>query len=280
MPAPQTDRADSVRTGAGRALTCPDLDEKAEQIRKLRAERAAGRLDTAAPHRVVPVETPGRPDRPALVHPRELAARPVGTPAGRVALVHAVAHIEANAVNLALDAVHRFDDLPDAYHDDWLRVAAEEAEHFAMLRDRLGELGAGYGDLPAHDGLWAMAVRTADDPLRRMALVPRVLEARGLDVTPGMIARLRQAGDESTARLLEHILADEVGHVAVGTRWFRWICAERKIDPTATFRSLLAEAGVRLAPPLNDDARRAAGFLPEELTVDPAVGPDAPVGQT
>jgi uncharacterized ferritin-like protein (DUF455 family) len=176
-----------------------------------------------------------------------------------------VAHIEANAVNLALDAVHRFRGLPGDYYRDWLGVAAEEAVHFGLLEDRLHDLGATYGDLPAHDGLWAAAVATADDPLRRMALVPRVLEARGLDVTPAMVDRFDQAGDRTTAGVLRRILADEVGHVAVGDRWFRHLCDERGVDPEPTFRRLLDEVDQAVPPPFNDEARTRAGFGPEEL---------------
>jgi uncharacterized ferritin-like protein (DUF455 family) len=211
------------------------------------------------------VTEPGRPSAPVLVAPRQLTPRRLGTIAGRVAGVHAVAHIEANAVNLALDAVHRFAGLPSEYYGDWLSVAADEARHFALLRARLRDLGADYGDLPAHDGLWAMAVRTADDPLRRMALVPRVLEARGLDVSPAMIDRFSAAGDDATASILEVILREEVRHVAIGSHWFRWLCAERGLDPEPTFAQLLDEEGVRVMPPINEAARLAAGFSRAEL---------------
>jgi uncharacterized ferritin-like protein (DUF455 family) len=200
------------------------------------------------------------------VPPRELRHRSVATDEGRIAAVHAVAHIEANAIDLAIDAVHRFRALPPAFHDDWLRVASEEATHFELLRRRLHDLGADYGDLPAHGGLWDACAATAGDPLVRMALVPRVLEARGLDVNPAMRARFAAAGDHDTTALLDVILADEVGHVAVGDRWFRWLCAERGLEPEATFQNLLHEHGVAVRPPLNVDARRAAGFSDEELT--------------
>jgi uncharacterized ferritin-like protein (DUF455 family) len=201
-----------------------------------------------------------------LVEPKHLVARKLTTVEGRIAAVHAVAHIEANAINLALDAVHRFGGFPPDYYRDWLGVAAEEATHFALLRDRLRALGADYGDVVAHDGLWTMAVRTADDPLRRMALVPRVLEARGLDVTPGMIRRFEGAGDHATADVLRTILTDEVGHVAIGSRWFTWLCEARGLDADATFAALLADEGVRVALPLNTDARLAAGFSPTLLS--------------
>jgi uncharacterized ferritin-like protein (DUF455 family) len=207
--------------------------------------------------------------RPGLVHPRDLAKRSARAKSGgkgRAALIHAVAHIEFNAINLAWDAVQRFRGLPRPYYDDWVRVADEEALHFGLMRDRLWALGYDYGDFPAHDGLWSMAQRTAADPLERMALVPRVMEARGLDVTPGMMARFREAGDEETAACLAVILRDEVGHVAAGTRWFRSLCAERGLDPeTRYFELLSAHLGESIRCPLNLDDRRQAGFAESEL---------------
>jgi len=209
---------------------------------------------------------PGRPGRPLLVHPRELPRRGLGTTEGRAALIHAVAHIEFNAINLAWDAVWRFRGLPADYYGDWVRVAAEEAYHFGLMRERLQALGYDYGDFPAHDGLWAMARRTAGDPLVRMALVPRVLEARGLDVTPGMIARLRAAGDADTAERLAVILRDEVGHVAAGSRWFRHLCAERALAPETTYFALLeAYLGGEIRGPFNHADRLRAGFDEAEL---------------
>lgn len=255
----------SVHDRAAAALRCPDLDEKVALTDALARDWAGGRLLAGGGGEIHPVDAPGRPCRPVLVEPRQLRARKLSTPAGRIAAVHAVAHIEANAINLALDAVQRFRDLPPAYYRDWLSVATDEGRHFLMLRERLRALGADYGDLPAHDGLWTMAVRTAGDPLHRMALVPRVLEARGLDVTPGMIDRFRAAGDLATAALLEVILAEEVEHVAVGTRWFVHLCREAGVDPETTFTGVLADAGVGVVPPLNVDARRRAGFSEEEL---------------
>ena len=270
-PTTDTPTVAEVRRAAGAALAEPDLDAKSALVaalaRRVATAEASGGLDpTDDPAlALVPVDRPGRPTRPALVPPRALAPRRLSTPDGRVAGIHAVAHIEANAVNLALDASHRFAGLPAGYHADWVSVAAEEAVHFALLRDRLRHLGADYGDLPAHDGLWQAAARTADDPLRRMALVPRVLEARGLDVSPGMRDRFATAGDHETADVLQRILDDEVGHVAIGDRWFRWLCAARDLEPEATFRRLLDEAGTRVVPPLNVEARRAAGFSDAEL---------------
>jgi uncharacterized ferritin-like protein (DUF455 family) len=200
------------------------------------------------------------------VHHTRLSRRKLGTPAGRAAFLHALAHIEFNAINLAWDAVCRFRGLPERFYLDWSRVAGEEALHFEMLRTRLHELGFAYGDFPAHDGLWEMAEKTAHDVLVRMALVPRVLEARGLDVTPGMITRLEQAGDDSSARILDRILADEIGHVKIGSYWFRHLCRRRALEPVQTFRRLLQE--YRLGPvrkPLNTAARRQAGFDTAEI---------------
>jgi uncharacterized ferritin-like protein (DUF455 family) len=258
--------ASSVHALAGQALATPDVDEELALVDELTRRWAAGELDAGDPDE--PVLDPGErraPARPVLVDPRSLPTRRLTTPGGRVAAIHAVAHIEANAVDLALDAVHRFRGLPHEFYDDWVRVAAEEATHFRLLQARLAEHGAAYGDLPAHSGLWDACARTADDPLRRMALVPRVLEARGLDVNPPMIERFDAAGDPATAAVLRRILADEIGHVAVGDRWFRHLCAARGLEPEATFERLLAESGGRVRPPFNVEARLAAGFSSREL---------------
>jgi uncharacterized ferritin-like protein (DUF455 family) len=219
--------------------------------------------DASAPESI---RMPGRPVLPKLVHPRDLPRRGFGSVAGRAAFVHAVAHIEFNAIDLAWDAVYRFRGMPDAYYADWVAVASDEARHFAMLRERLQALGHDYGDFEAHNGLWEMAEKTAHDGLARMALVPRVLEARGLDVTPGMIVKLRALGDEATAAILEVILREEVAHVAAGSRWYRWLCTRAGVEPRARFRDLLREyaSGV-LHKPFNTEARLQAGFDPEEL---------------
>lgn len=213
-----------------------------------------------------PIRMPGRPPKPALVHPRDLPKRGFGTPEGRAAFVHSIAHIEFNAIDLAWDAVYRFRGMPDAYYADWVSVANDEARHFAMLRGRLNGLGHDYGDFDAHNGLWEMAEKTAHDGLARMALVPRVLEARGLDVTPGMIAKLRALGDDATVGILEIILREEVAHVAAGSRWFRWFCERAGVEPEPRFRELLAEyARAVLHGPFNLEARAAAGFGEAEL---------------
>ena len=208
---------------------------------------------------------PGRPDKPDLIRPRDVPTRGLGTVAGRAALIHAVSHIEFNAINLALDAAWRFRALPDAYYADWLSVARDEARHFAMLRARLQSLGYDYGDMPAHNGLWEAAEKTAHDVLDRMCCVPRVLEARGLDVTPGIIRRLTEIGDAETVAILDLILSEEVGHVRIGSDWYVWLCAQRGVDPLSTSRRLLAEQGMNIRPPINETARRAAGFGDEEL---------------
>jgi uncharacterized ferritin-like protein (DUF455 family) len=212
------------------------------------------------------IAMPGRPPRPRLVHPRDLPRRGFGSDEGLAAFIHAVAHIEFNAIDLAWDAVYRFRGLPRDYYADWVGVAADEARHFALLRARLRELGRDYGDFDAHNGLWEMAEKTAQDGLARMALVPRVLEARGLDVTPGMIAKLRQLGDAATVAILETILREEVAHVAAGSRWYRWFCARAGVDPGPRFAELLREHAVGvLRGPFNIDARLAAGFDRDEL---------------
>lgn len=213
-----------------------------------------------------PIRMPGRPAHPTLVHPRELPRRGFGNVEGRAAFIHSIAHIEFNAIDLAWDAVYRFRGLPRDYYADWAQVAHDEARHFVMLRERLNALGRDYGDFDAHNGLWEMAEKTAHSGLERMALVPRVLEARGLDVTPGMIVKLRQLGDDDTADILEVILREEIGHVAAGSRWYRWYCEREGVEPESTFRRLLAEYGRGvLYGPFNLDARSAAGFSDEEL---------------
>jgi len=221
--------------------------------------------DAPAPE---PIRMPGRPARPRLVSPRDLPKRGLGTDEGRAAFIHAIAHIEFNAIDLAWDAVYRFRGLPEAFYADWVGVAKDEARHFELLRGRLRELGHDYGDFDAHNGLWEMAEKTAHDGLARMALVPRVLEARGLDVTPGMIDKLRSMGDEATVAILEVILREEVAHVAAGSRWFRWYCERAGVEPGPTFRSLLGEyARAVLYGPFNMEARSRAGFDDEELAM-------------
>ena len=216
-----------------------------------------------------PAMLPGRPPLPRLVPHIALARRSPFTRDGRAALLHSVAHIEFNAINLALDACWRFANMPPDYYRDWLVVAAEEALHFTLLREHLRDsLGLDYGDFDAHDGLWTMVERTKRDIVARMALVPRTLEARGLDAAPPMQAKLAKAGDARAVEILDVILRDEVGHVAIGNRWYRWLCEREGLDPIAHY-TLLADRHEAPRPraPFNLEARRRAGFSAEELSL-------------
>lgn len=252
------------------AKRCLDATEPAEKLRLTHATWEAflaGDLqpDTSSPA-PDPIAAPGRPAKPVLVNARQLPQRGLGSEEGRAALVHAVAHIEFNAINLAWDAVYRFRGKPAAYYRDWASCAHDESRHFAMLAERLQELGHAYGDFDAHDGLWQMAEKTAHDDTARMALVPRVLEARGLDVTPAMIERLRRLGDTRTVAILEVILREEVAHVAAGTRWYQHCCQRDGIEPIAHFFALIRDyMGVNLRGPFNRPARLEAGFVEAEL---------------
>jgi uncharacterized ferritin-like protein (DUF455 family) len=259
-----------LRHGALRALALSDPAAKVAAVQALHeaASRGDATLDTQADlHEVARACTlPGRPPRPRLVPPGQVPRRTPFTEEGRAALLHAVAHIEFNAIDLALDVVWRFAGLPEACYRDWLRVAAEEALHFTLLAEHLATLGHGYGDFDAHTGLWTMAEKTAGDAVARMALVPRTLEARGLDATPPMQARLARAGDQRAVEILGIILRDEVGHVAIGNHWYRWLCDRDRLDPLAHYTVLAARHGApRLRPPFNLDARRRAGFTAGEL---------------
>jgi uncharacterized ferritin-like protein (DUF455 family) len=217
-------------------------------------------------HDAADLALPGRPATPRLVAPKEVPSRSAHTPAGRAALLHAIAHIEFNAINLALDHTWRFAGLPVAYYRDWLRVAGEEALHFDLLSSHLQSLGHRYGDFDAHDGLWTMCQRTASDLAARMALVPRTLEARGLDATPPLQDKFAAVGDARAVEILERILQDEVGHVAIGNRWYQWVCARDGLDPLAHTAAMAERhAAPRLRAPFNLAARRAAGFSEAEL---------------
>jgi len=243
-----------------------DPDEKVALSREVAALWRAGRCSLTAGKPPAPIAVPGRPEKPALVHPSKVKRRKLSTPAGQAAFLHALVHIEFNAINLAWDAVYRFRDLPADFYSDWIGVAEDEALHYQLLSRRLQDTGHAYGDFPAHNGLWEMACKTADDVLLRMALVPRVLEARGLDVTPTMIERLQQAGDEQSAVILGRILDDEIGHVLAGSRWFRYVCQQRGLHPAMTFADLLRQhlPGYSTMN-LNPAARRQAGFSREEI---------------
>lgn len=258
----------TVYEAAHEALMAKQPAAKAEAVATLARQWSHAALamdvsDIAAP---TAIADPGRPAEPPLVHPRALKPRKLHSPQGHAAFIHALAHIEFNAINLALDAVYRFRGLPPAFYGDWISVAAEEAYHYRLLAEHLQSLGYRYGAFPAHRGLWDMAQLTDGDLLLRMALVPRVFEARGLDVTPPMIERLRQHGDSRGAEILEVILQDEVGHVAIGNRWYHWACEKRGIDPAETFIRLLREyLPGRVKGPFHVSARLEAGFTEQEL---------------
>ena len=309
---PETGEGLSLAGDAVAVLTAAEPAQKVALSREVAARWRGGGVPVGVAE---PPIRPARPERPPLLPPRDMKRRRnLGSPAGRIALIHALAHIELNAIDLAWDIVARFavfssadadaapahsptrppnesmligwpgggvgrsgsepggaSALPKAFFDDWVGVAAEEAEHFALLDARLAALGAAYGDLPAHDGLWEAAANTAHDLLARLAVVPLVLEARGLDVTPEMMRRVERAGDLESAAILDRIYRDEIGHVAVGSRWFAEICRARGLDPAPTFRDLVSRHFTgALKPPFNHAGREAAG-LPREF-YEPAAG--------
>ncbi|WP_233802090.1 ferritin-like domain-containing protein [Paraburkholderia sp. HP33-1] len=261
------DEPSCARNAALAALRERDPAAKAAAVRELYAAVLDGRaLWNASLNLAEPADLPGRPERPELVEPRQLGRRSMQSPQGRAVLLHALAHIEFNAINLALDAVWRFAQMPAAFYTDWLKVAAEEAYHYSLLAARLAEYGHAYGDFPAHGGLWDMCERTRGDVLARMALVPRTLEARGLDASPPIRARLQQAGDVASAAILDVILRDEIGHVLIGNLWFRHLCDADGLDPHDTYMRLADQYHApKLRGPFNFEARRDAGFDDAEL---------------
>ena len=248
--------------------TCLMIDDpfaKAEQVQLLykNLDQYERSENSPAPERI---ETPGIPARPLLVDPRSVKRRGFGSAAGKLALLHALAHIEFNAINLALDAAYRFRDMPEPYAEDWILVAAEESRHFLMVAERLAELDSHYGALDAHAGLWNMALKTDHDVMVRMALVPRVLEARGLDVAPPMIEKFRQHDDHRSADILDVIFNDEIRHVQIGNHWFRFCCERRDLKPSDVFEQLLRQhSRGYLRGPYNEPARVQAGFSTDEL---------------
>lgn len=258
-----------LRHHALEALCLADPEHKARQTLHMYAQQDFS-IDPAVELVPAPGTTlPGHPERPELRVHTEMARRSPATAHGRAVLIHAIAHIEYNAINLALDAVWRFAGMPEAYYRDWLQVAAEEAKHFNLLRAHLRSLGHDYGDFPAHQGQWTMCEKTQHDIVARMALVPRTMEARGLDATPQIQAKLRQVGTPdalAAVEILDVILREEVGHVAIGNHWYRWLCARDGLEPEAHFIELMRRyAAPRLRPPFNTQARRAAGFSENEL---------------
>ena len=242
------------------AQTDPNL--KAQAALALDLSLPVGALDSLS----APTAGPGRAARPLLVPHTQLKAKSMATPEGRAMLVHSIAHIELNAIDLALDVVWRFAGMPESFYTDWVRIAQEEAKHFSLLRQHLLDLGFDYGDFPAHNTLWDMAERTQGDILARIGIVPRTMEARGLDASPGVKNKLLSVGDHRAGEILDIILEDEIGHVAAGNRWYRYVCTQRGLDPVRTYAELIAQYDApKLRPPFNMTARRLAGFEDAEL---------------
>lgn len=271
MPLPSSESSLSLhselRQAALQLLACAQVAPKVHAVEAL-WQRWQTQSVTLMPGLtlVPPAGIPGRPAQPQLVPPRELKHRSMTSVEGRAVLLHALAHIEFNAINLALDAIWRFPNMPLDYYSDWLLVAREEALHFTLLQAHLETQGYAYGDFSAHNSLWEMVEKTKEDVLARMALVPRTLEARGLDASPALRAKLAQAGDADAAGILDIILRDEIGHVAIGNHWYRWLCEQSQQEPMATYAMLVRQyQAPTLRGPFNLEARRAAGFTEEEL---------------
>jgi uncharacterized ferritin-like protein (DUF455 family) len=254
----------SLRHQALRLLRITDPDTKARETRALDTTAPLG-----IPESIVELPgIPGRPAKPELHANLQTKKKSLTTAEGRAVLLHALAHIELNAIDLALDIVWRFAGMPEAFYRQWLQVAQEEALHFELLRNHLHSLGYGYGDFPAHNGLWDMAAKTQHDLLARLALVPRTLEARGLDASPAVKAKLISVGDMAAGEILDIILRDEIGHVAIGNHWYNYLCQQQGRDPISTYTALAAQYDApRPRPPLNMEARRKAGFSEAELLV-------------
>ena len=256
------DSRESLREAAVGVLLTADARQKAAAASALRARWDAGEIRLSTDGPAMP-RRPARPPRPALRPPAEMPRRGrAGSPRSRFAMLHALAHIELNAIDLAADMAGRWGaDMPPDFTSDWVRIADEEAQHFLLLCGLLEAAGGDYGDLPAHDGLWESAERTAASLEARLVVVPQVLEARGLDVTPPLIARFRAAGDDDAADVLQRIFNDEITHVEAGNRWFRKLCAESVSEPSERFRDLVRTYfRGPVKPPFNDSARSRAGL--------------------
>lgn len=252
----------TLRTAALLPWTQTDPHLKAQTTLALDLSLPVGASDTLR----ASTTGPGRAARPALVPHTQLKAKSMATAEGRAMLVHSIAHIELNAIDLALDVVWRFADMPENFYTDWVHIAQEEAKHFTLLRQHLVDMGFDYGDFPAHNTLWDMAERTKDDILARIGIVPRTMEARGLDASPGVKNKLVSVGDHRAGEILDIILKDEIGHVAAGNRWYRYLCAQRGLDPLRTYAELIGQyEAPKLRPPFNMAARRLAGFEESEL---------------
>jgi len=269
MQPDQNSLAIELRFQALAILALSDPASKVALTKALFEHNLRGELTLDTQIRIVPAANqtiPGRPDRPVLVPPLEVKRRSMNTLEGRAALLHALCHIEFNAINLALDAIWRFAGMPEDYYTDWLKVAAEEALHFSLLCEHLQSMDYAYGDFPGHDTLWEMVAKTQGDVLARMALVPRTMEARGLDAAPSTRSKLQQVGDAAGAAIIDIILRDEIGHVAIGNRWFGYICQQRNLDPISCYADLAQRyRAPKLRAPFNMEARRAAGFSEREL---------------
>ncbi|QWD61311.1 ferritin-like domain-containing protein [Polynucleobacter sp. MWH-UH25E] len=224
------------------------------------------KIDSAAIYDYSNLRLPGRPQKPELVPPLDVPKRKMDTVEGRASLLHSLAHIEFNAINLALDAIWRFPDMPEQYYADWLKVAKEEAYHFTLINEYLQAIGYSYGDFQAHNSLWEMVERTQDSVIARMALVPRTMEARGLDAVPMIRDRFKQIKDARAVEILDIILRDEIGHVSIGNYWFNYLCDKAGLSPISIYRDLARQyRAPKLRGPFNLDARKQAGFTVEEL---------------
>ena len=247
-------------------LLSKEIEDKTQGTQKLKQDFEKGKLNHDKAFPIQELVEAGYPTFLNFVAPKDLPRRRLGSPLGKVALLHSLAHIEFNAINLALDAVYRFQQMPSRYYSEWLKVAADEARHFQLLQARLNQVGSSYGEFPVHSGLWEMAENTAHDVLVRMALVPRVMEARGLDVTPGMVSKLRKIKDSESAQVLQLIWEEEIQHVSIGSHWFQYLCHLRNICPETTYLRLLNQYfSGRLRGPLHQEARLQAGFSESEL---------------
>ncbi len=250
-----------------RALETSDPSQKCRLVFQLNENWLAGKLERSDTIPIEAFDDVGRPQHPVLVDPKELEKRSMATPEGRILFLHAFAHIEFNAINIALDAVYRFRHMPEQFVTDWLQVASEEAKHFTLIETELKHRGSYYGEFSAHRGLWDMVCKTRHDVLHRMALVPRVMEARGLDVTPSMIGKFQQQNDQAAVEILEVIYRDEINHVRIGNDWYKYLCGQQSLDPANTFSGLIEQyLGDSLRGPFNRSARLQAGFSEEEMT--------------
>ncbi|HQR84680.1 MAG TPA: ferritin-like domain-containing protein [Polynucleobacter sp.] len=259
-----------LRETALAILANTDVQLKVERLQHLFDEYQQQRihLDVSKEYLADHLSLPGRPQKPELVPPLGVPKRRMDTIEGRASLLHSLAHIEFNAMNLALDAIWRFPNMPTQYYEDWLKVAKEEAYHFSLVNEHMQSYGFAYGDFLAHNSLWEMVERTTDAVIARMALVPRTMEARGLDAVPGIRDRFKQIKDAKAVEILEIILHDEIGHVFIGNRWFNFLCAKDNLSPITTYRDLARQyRAPTLRGPFNVEARQQAGFTQEELKI-------------